>query len=276
MFECRNQRRKLREWMAGTLDAAGRAELDRHAAACPACRKEWQGLQEVIMGTEKRRAPDPGPEYWDRYWERLQMRLETGAAPLVRPAAVRRFPLRRHPFWHRLALPSAAAALIVAGIMVGRWSTRPLRPSTGSAFPGILQASALESRTDRYLDRSKRILLALVNDIPADKDVYGLDLPGRKTASRALVREAADLRGDLAKAKKRRLERLVSDLQTILLQIANLKAGDGLDAVDIIRAGIEGRDVIFQINLARMRGASGSSAAVLSAETVPPVRKNTL
>ncbi len=273
MFECRLQRKSLRQWMAGTLDAAGREALDRHAAACPSCREEWRGLQEVIMATERKPEPDPGPEYWDRYWDRLQARLETEAAPLIRPGTVRRSALRRHLFWRRLALPSAAAALIVAGIMIGRWSTRAPHPSV-PAVSGVLQAGDLEIRTNRYLDRSKRILLALVNDLPADKDVYGLDLPGRKIASRALFREAADLRGDLAKAKKRRLERLVSDLQTILLQIANLKAEDGLDAVDIIRAGIEGRDVIFQINLARMRGASGSSAAVLSGLTAPPAPKS--
>ena len=65
-----------------------------------------------------------------------------------------------------------------------------------------------------------------------------------------------DLRGDLAKAREappgapgRRTSR------PILLQIANLKAEDGLDDVDIIRSGIEGRDLIFQINLARMRGS---------------------
>ena len=273
MFECRRQLKRLREWMAGTLDAAGLEALDRHAAVCPGCRKEWQGLQEVIMGIKQKPMTDPGPEFWDRYWDRLQARLASEGRLSLRAATPRRLFFDRRAFLRRLALPSAVAALVVVGIMIGRWSAHSLRPSAPSVS-GVVQASGLEIRTDRYLDRSKRILLALVNDISADKDVFGLDLPGRKTASRALVRESADLRGDLSKAKKRRLERLVSDLQTILLQIANLKAEDGPDAVDIIRAGIEGRDVIFQINLARMRGASGSSAAPFAAATGAPARKS--
>jgi hypothetical protein len=250
----------MREWLAGTLDASGREALERHAAACPACREEWRGLREVVMGTEGKSMPDPGTEYWDGYWDRLQSRMAAEAPrgadrPAARPAA-----FGRRPLFRRLALPSAAAALIIAGILIGRWSLRPPRPA-GPAVADVIPASDLEVRTGRYLDRSKRILLALVNDVPADKDVYGLDLPGRKSASRALVREAADLRGDLAKAKKRRLERLVSDLQAILMQIANLKAEAGLDDVDIIRSGIEGRDLIFQINLARMRGTPGDSSS---------------
>ncbi len=257
MPECRRPQKLMREWMAGTLDAPGREALERHAAACSACREEWRGLREVVMGAEWKPTPDPGPEYWDRYWDRLQARLASGAPEEKgsRPAAFGRRPLLR---W--LAFPSAAAALVVAGILIGRWSLHPPKPA-GPALAAVVPPSDLEIRTGRYLDRSKRILLALVNDVPADKDVYGLDLPGRKSASRALLREAADLRGDLAKAKKRRLERLVSDLQTILMQIANLKAEAGLDDVDIIRSGIEGRDLIFQINLARMGGTPGASSA---------------
>jgi hypothetical protein len=272
MLECRRTRKLMREWLAGTLDAAGRETLERHAAACPACREEWRGLREVVMGTEEKSTPDPGPDYWDRYWDRLQARV-TSEAPLesVRKAAGPAVFGGRRRLYLRLALPSAAAALILAGILIGRWSVRPLRPS-GPGVANIVQASDLDVRTDRYLDRSKRILLALVNDVPADKDVYGLDLPARKSASRALVREASDLRGDLGKARKRRLERLVSDLQTILMQIANLKAEAGLEDVDIIRSGIQGRDLIFQINLARMRGASGTPSPTPEGSPKTPVR----
>jgi hypothetical protein len=261
MLECRRPRKLMREWMAGTLDASGREALERHASACPACREEWRGLREVVMGTEWKPTPDPGPEYWDGYWDRLQARLAAEAPEGAGRTAPRRAASGRRPLLRLLALPSAAAALIIAGILIGRWSLRPPRPA-GPAVADVVPASDLEIRTGRYLDRSKRILLALVNDLPADKDVYGLDLPGRKSASRALVREAADLRDGLAKAKKRRLERLVSDLQTVLMQIANLKAEAGLDDIDIIRSGIEGRDLIFQINLARMRGTPGDSSSV--------------
>ena len=97
MLECRRPRKLMREWMAGTLDASGREALERHAAACPACREEWRGLQEIVMGTERRLKPDPGSEYWDGYWEpspgaRMAAedeRAPVGRRPPCRPARVR-------------------------------------------------------------------------------------------------------------------------------------------------------------------------------------------
>ncbi len=255
MRECRRQRKRMREFFAG--DPSNRESLERHNASCPACRTEFRELQEIISGTDRRLKPDPGPEFWAGYWDRLQARLAREDEALSRGAAApchatpSRFRILRRP-----ALPAAAAALLIAGVLIGRWSIRTWRPSGPSGVAAVIRTSALDIRTNRYLDRSKRILLALVNYVPAAKDAYGLDLPGQKTASRALVREAAGLRGDLARAKERRLERLVGDLQTILLQIANLKSDNDLDAVDIVRAGVEGRDVLFQINLAQIRSGS--------------------
>jgi len=139
-----------------------------------------------------------------------------------------------------LALPSAAAALIVAGIFVGRWSIRPQRFS-GPGVVSVAQASDLDVRTDRYLDRSKRILLALVNDVPADKDVYGLDLPARKSASRSLVRKPPTARRSWqgqetppGAAGLGSPDHPDADRQS--------QVRSRLEDVDIIRSGIEGRD----------------------------------
>ena len=59
MLDCRRQRSRMREWLAGELDSASREALDRHAAACPACRDEWRGFQELVMGTQRRLKPYP-------------------------------------------------------------------------------------------------------------------------------------------------------------------------------------------------------------------------
>ncbi len=221
----------------------------------PLKRRRWD--REAIMRFKERVRPDPGREFWDGYWDRLQARLaaepEPGPVPEPAPAAprlVRRSrPARRILAW--AAWPAAAAVLVAAGILIGRWSRGPVAvvpgPETG------LRAAGLDVRTGRYLDRSRRILLALTNYTPATKDPYGLDLPGQKAASNELVQEASSLRSDLAKARERKLERLVGDLETILRQIANLEASDDIDAVHIVQAGVAGRDLLFQINLAGLR-----------------------
>jgi hypothetical protein len=220
--------------------------------------------EETIMLFKERARPEPGREFWDGYWDRLQARMaaepKPAPAPVI-PKAAAETVRRRRPggrvrgSLRGAALPAAAAALIAAGILIGRWSRGPAVPVPGQG-PSVM-AAELELRTGRYLDRSRNILLALVNYSPETKDPFGLNLPGQKTASRELIQEAATLRGDLIKARERRLEKLVGDLQVILLQIANLGSADDQDAVRIARAGVEGRDILFQINLAGLRASTG-------------------
>jgi hypothetical protein len=255
MLECRRCRKHLRDAQAGGSDAALPADLERHLAVCPDCRAEAKGLKEIAMASGRRWKPDPGPEYWEGYWDRLQARMmREDAQPAAEQPGRTDSSSNRRRFWLKLAMPAAAAALLAAGILIGRFGSRPVPGPRLRA--DVVQASDLEIRTGRYLDRSKRILLALVNYAPGTKDAYGLDLPGQKEASRSLVREASGLKSELAKNKSKRLEKLVGDLQTILRQIANLEAENDLAAVDIARAGVEGRDIIFKINMAEMRGGS--------------------
>jgi hypothetical protein len=77
--------------------------------------------------------------------------------------------------------------------------------------------------------------------------------------SRELVNEASGLRVDLKAAKERRLERLIGELEMILVQLANLKAEADLPSIEIIKAGAELKDILFKINLSEMRRDSGNS-----------------
>ncbi|MBI5603993.1 MAG: hypothetical protein HY879_11615 [Deltaproteobacteria bacterium] len=38
--------------------------VDRHLAACPVCKKEYQETQEVLDLLNRDRLPDPGPDFW--------------------------------------------------------------------------------------------------------------------------------------------------------------------------------------------------------------------
>ena len=126
-------------------------------------------------------------------------------------------------------------------------------------LPGRPRSSRPRSssgRASRYLGRSKVILLAIANFDPAVKDIAGLNLPVQKAMSKDLVREAAGLKDDLRAAGDRRLERLVGELETILIQIANLKSATDLPGVEIVQAGVGLKDILFKINLSEARSAA--------------------
>jgi hypothetical protein len=74
--------------------------------------------------------------------------------------------------------------------------------------------------------------------------------------------EAAALKKELGGAD-RRLERLLSDLEIILIQIANLEPDAGGSAIEVIRAGVEDGDILFKIRLNEARRPPEKSGAGL-------------
>ncbi len=268
MKDCKDFRTLMAEAFLGEPAPADRAGLENHLAACPACADEYAGLRETLRLMDKRERPDPGSEFWAGYWGRLMDRLE-GETPAQRPSV---------SWWKRLAGPAralprwtyqtaAAAALVGAGILIGRLLISPPAPSPmipGGKPEGVLIPTSTgdpAARAREYLDRSKLVILALVNYDPAREDPYALDLPLQKKISRQLVSEAGRLRTDLKGARERRLRELVSDLETIFMQIANLESENDLEAVEFIKQGVAARGVLLKINLSEMKRKSDKNTA---------------
>ena len=264
MKRCRFWQNRIPEAIYGDLDAKTRAKLDRHLAGCEGCAGIYRGIAATVRKFEARPAPDREPRYWDHYWDRLERRM---ARETEEPAGARRRAFPVLPWAYGAA---GALALVTLGIFIGRTYFRPgVDPAglTRAAIPGeqpVLETGAaaplLADRASQYLKRSRVLLLAVVNSDPRAEGAFGLNLPLQKKTSEKLAREAAVLRKELG-SSDRRLERLISDLEMILLQIANLKSDSGISAVEIIKAGVESRDILFKINLNEVRRSKTSAAA---------------
>jgi len=255
-------RKRIPEALYGELDMETKEKLDRHLAACPACADLFREMKETLEAMAEDPTPDPGREFWEGYWDALVSRmgreaLQAGSsAPTGRPAG------RRFRPWTRWALGFAAAgALVVIGIFIGRTLERPrgdvarLAPATPAAVPASAEA-ALSVRASRYLKRSKVLLLGVVNFDPRTGELDGLNPSLQRSTSVELAREAVVLKKEL-KGQDPRLAQLVSDLERIFLQIANLKAEGDLAEVELIRTGLEEGDILFRINLNELRRTSG-------------------
>ena len=268
MKDCDDFRTLMAEALLGELAPGDKACLEGHLAACPSCAEEYEALSETLGLMNKRERPDPGAEFWDGYWDRLMDRQDR-ESPGERPAV---------PWWKRLAgqtlaLPrwtyqtAAAVALVGAGILIGRLLLSPPGPSPlprGERTEGVLiPASSGDpaARAQGYFDRSKLVILALVNYDPATEDSFALDLSRQKKISRQLVSEAGRLRADLKTPRERRLRELVTDLETIFIQIANLEPENDLEAVEFIKQGVAARGVLLKINLSEMTGKTRKTNA---------------
>lgn len=268
MPKCRDYRESFLEAVSGSLPPEQKRSVELHLAECSDCRAYFEMIKKAYETMDIREKHDPGEDYWNSYWDRLQTRIAAEESsnrrspahiPFAKPRSVFGFPR-----W--VPLTAAAAALVAVGIFIGRTLIRPefqaAQPGPGGIAASVLPAAAtsdLSGRTSLYLERSKRILLAVVNFAADPKDIHGLNLPAQRNASKELVLEAAALKTDLRGSKKRQLERLVGDLERILLQIANLQGGDDLSALGVIKAGAETCDIFFKIDLAELNAARRTS-----------------
>jgi hypothetical protein len=262
MGGCRKMKEKILGSLYGELSPAEERELSRHLETCPDCRAEHEAMARTLLTMGAKTPADPGTGYWDTYFDKLEKRMvEDGVyAPAKNPAsAPARPPFRRALLPRRAFAAAGAIGLLAAGILIGRLTLRRgevmAKVPSASGQTAALQAAAgdLSGRASRYVGRSKVILLAIANFDPGTKDIAGLNLPVQKAMSRDLVREAAGLKDDLRAAGDRRLERLVGELETILIQIANLKSETDLPGVEIVKAGVGLKDILFKINLSEAR-----------------------
>ncbi len=260
MSKCKKCRSLLLEYFYGELDAPKKKFFDEHLSVCEKCRSRFTEMETVLRFTKKRIRPEPPEEFWDSYEERLTRRIETEEALKVDRESIWRSLARRFdaaPKWTYQA--AAAIALIVIGVFIGRALFSPRITGVQLASKQIELATpqqpqiSLIHRSQDYIDRTKLILLALVNFDPSLEDPYALNLPYQKQVSKELVKEASFLKKELADSDQERLENLVSSLEIILLQIANLESENDLDAISFVRDGIEKRGILMEINLTDLR-----------------------
>jgi len=268
MINCRTSKDRMIEALYGDLDPAEKERFDDHLRSCPECASEYSVLGATLSLMDQRERPDPGPAFWDGYWDRLSRRKiweEAGEAPRTSLGARLVRALSGIPRWSYQA--AGAAALIFIGILIGSrlintpGGTGRVDTAAGSAPLSTRGAgdSGAVVQAENYMERSKILLLGLVNYDAATEDAYAFDLGRKKTMSRELAAEAPAIRGALNDRGQKRLRDLVSDLEVIMMQIANLGSGQDVEGVELIKQGVDKRGIFLKIDLDRMgRDARGA------------------
>jgi hypothetical protein len=263
MKACKKCRELLVPALYGELESENETFLKNHLASCPACAAEFKGMTETLETMDQRTRPDPGKDFWDGYWDRLTRRMEKESAVAEALLTSKRRFGRIFGLSPRWVLQAAAAlVLVVLGVFIGRTVFSPQQTPIDVARQTPTLGSAGNDpvlRARDYIDRSKPVLLALVNYDPSSEDSYGLDLPLQKRISQELVTRAGALKSDLKDPAQRRLRGLVTDLETILLQIANLETENDLEAVEFVKRGVESGGLLLKINLSEMSGELSGS-----------------
>lgn len=128
------------------------------------------------------------------------------------------------------------------------------KPQTG----GHVQLASADARARDYIDRSQVLLLELINSSPDTTRGGEDDYRAQQVRARSLVREASVLRDDLPGGDNRRMRELVTELQLVLREIANLESKNDLQAVEIIRNRVDREGVLMKIDVEQMREESNA------------------
>jgi hypothetical protein len=258
MISCRKCKDLMIEALYGELGPADREAFDAHLRSCADCASEYSVMGATLRVMDRRRRPDPGREFWEGYWDRLEARLDREAlVPAKREALTARAGrlLTLVPRWSYRA--AAGAALVLIGILIGRAVFPPSGkstqgPSNAGASAVVPVSSDPAVRARDYIERSQLLLLGLVNYDPKREDLSALDMPRKRAISRELAAQAVVIRGSLTDPRQLRLRQLVADLQVIMMQIANLGAGNDLEGVELVKEGVRNRGIFLKIDLTRM------------------------
>ncbi|UCE08401.1 MAG: hypothetical protein JSW07_10430, partial [bacterium] len=174
--------------------------------------------------------------WWQRFWQTISFQLN---------------------WTYRVA---TAVALIAIGVFIGKlYFGRPVSQQvetiqTVQVPPTAVEQVSLQQRADRYIERSKILLLGLINFDPNSEDAYALNLPYQKQISQDLVNEANFIKGELTDPAQQQLRELIEDLEIILLQIANLESEHDLSGIELVKSGVDRRGILLKINLEEMQG----------------------
>lgn len=268
MSDCRKCQDMFVDALYGELSLGEKPVFEGHLKECALCRQEYEEMITTMDTMSQRVRPEPEAEFFDGYWDRLAKRMDKER--VVHTAKDKWWESlfsRRTGFLPRWAYQAVVSILLVAvGFFLGRMF---FIPSQGTDRPATMAQAVsqpdsqinVSQRAFDYIQRSKLIMLAISNFDPENQDPYALDLPYQQQISRELVQEASWLKGELSGGHHRRLQELISDLEVILLQIANLESESDISAIELMQDGVKSRGILFKIHLADTAQYGESSKA---------------
>jgi len=259
MSDCEKFEDRFVDALYGELDPSIQQPLDEHLKQCSRCKELFASMQKTLHIMDDRQHPELPDEYWNQYDQKLQKRLTD-----AKPQNVRWHTFGKIPGW---ALKAAAAFILIGvGVLIGRYYMTPTtQPQISSNRPALsttaVQRVSMDPETKRFLERSQVLLIGVVNLEPDADGNYPADLSAQKKVSRDLIQEASVIKTKLKGPDKRRLNELVSDLELIMLQIANLEAENDQPEIEMVKSGVDRKGVLFKINLEQMRMSGAAKSA---------------
>lgn len=270
MNPCRDYEPLFVESFYNEINAEDQRRLEEHLKECESCAAEYSGMKATLNTIGQRRKKEVPEGFWENYLPNLENRMqrENSEKPVSKVISWHQNLNTKYAWAVRLA---AAIAFVSIGIFIGKYFQNEPAPITSIPKTQDVEivpaTAAADERAMRYLKRSQVLLLGLVNYEPDQNQAYVPNLDRKKEISRELIQEAGLIKQDLNTPEQRRLKALVSDLEVILVQIANLEEKNDLPQIELVKNGVDRKGILLKINLEEMR--RNDSAPAVEKKSAP-------
>ena len=254
---CRIARDRLPLHFYDLLEEGERGPLERHLASCPGCAGEWASTRRALGAVDASSAfPREADVDWAQFARRTVARARAADSVAGRAG-------RRIAWWEFAWLrPSwgwgsaAAAALLI--VTFGVWIGRTIHQGDGAAATPIVSAESARSlqRTiarqgaARYLRDGRSLLVNLIQaPVRCRKSDADFDITLEKQRAHQLLRKKNLYLGSLGGVQDQRLTELVSQLETLLVQVSTMQDCTTGRQIHDLREAIDRRQILLRIDL---------------------------
>jgi len=225
-------------------EAEDRAAIEKHVAACEACRASLDALKRVLAAVEAAPVPQRSGDYGRRVWQRLEPQL--GERRGWDSHLLKLFPLPWRAWFRpqRLALAGAMAVLVLVAFLAGRITHEPVigtpQPTTAAVRERILLVAVGD-----HLERSQMVLVELVNTRPnGNVNIeYERERAEELVTANRLYRQTAASAGDAAVAS------VLDELERVLLEISRSPSDISAAELASLQRRIESKGILFKVRV---------------------------
>ncbi|MBD3383331.1 hypothetical protein GF407_00250 [candidate division KSB1 bacterium] len=255
MKSCKEYQNIFIEDFYDELEPYRRDLLRAHLRQCEKCSRLYKEMLSALPLLAKRQRPEPGAAFWQSYWQKLLQRPELNQTQkhLKKPR------LSQSPFFRprrrylSTALAIAAFALLAVVWFTGiPWQKQDIPSLINNQLTQTISHINVRKEAALYLERSKLILLGLKNIDIGINDSPSIDFAHQRKVSKELATEAVVLKQQLEKSEQQRLAELISELELVMMQIANHDAVYDDPAIEVLKSGVDNRALLMKINLEEM------------------------
>jgi hypothetical protein len=214
-----------------------------HINDCSQCNMKFEEMKNLLLQMDEKVRPEPLPGFEERLWNNINSVIN----PNEKNSLISKIRHKISEYYYNRYLRYSlafAVTMLILGIFIGKYiipadSKHPQPAQIDSAN----RASFV--RAERYIDRSKVLLLGILNHDPEDQ----MGLQHQRQISREMIKEAAVLKNELKDPESQLMSHLIGELEVILMQIASLEAEYDLESVQLIQNGIERKGLLFKIDI---------------------------